>query len=293
MVEDQHFGVQTNNTDIGSGQRSGTLGLDFDKNGQTTKPEKVPSWLETIMPRLESALFTVNFNQETSDGAFDFGYIDKTKYKGDIVYASADHGGGGWLIEYNGVRLVNGTVAAKGGWLATVDTGTSTAALQSDVAAAYFSQIKEASYDSKQGRYTFPCSSDMVDFTFVIGSSDATIPASHMNAGSLDGGKTCHSKLIVNDHGQKVIWGQPFIEEFLIVFDWDNSKVGFGQKYSADNSSSSSTAPSSSASGASTSSAPSSTGTGDSGSIATSKRDGMQSIGALVVWLATVLFLFG
>ena len=54
-VSNMHIGVQTNNSSPSpdDSSRSGTLGLDFDKNGQTTKPQKVPSWLPAVMPLLE------------------------------------------------------------------------------------------------------------------------------------------------------------------------------------------------------------------------------------------------
>jgi len=55
-VTDMNIEVQThnnhNNSDSSNSPRTGNLGLNFDQNGQTSKPQKVPTWLQNIMPSL-------------------------------------------------------------------------------------------------------------------------------------------------------------------------------------------------------------------------------------------------
>jgi aspergillopepsin I len=45
--------VQTKNTSPSNGIRSGNLGLNFDKKGMTTVPDRLPSYFQQIMPFLE------------------------------------------------------------------------------------------------------------------------------------------------------------------------------------------------------------------------------------------------
>jgi hypothetical protein len=61
-VTDMNIEVQTHNNHNNSNSstsspRTGNLGLNFDQNGQTTKPEKLPTWLQKIMPTLKCQFY--------------------------------------------------------------------------------------------------------------------------------------------------------------------------------------------------------------------------------------------
>ena len=225
-----------------------------------------------------AAVFTVNYNNATSNGTIDFGYIDSSKYTGDIGYAPiTPPSSTEWAIQVTGLQLANGTLASKSGWPVIVDTGTATGAIPQDVAADYFSQVDGSTYSSGRETYTFPCSADLVDFTFALGSFKGTIPASHLAKGSIDGGKTCISKIKVNESGGNSIWGQAFIEEFFVVFDWDGARVGFASKSSARDSSSS---------GASGSNS-----TANGTSSTTSGESSASGAGSLLGWAALLVVL--
>lgn len=49
-------------------------------------PSYVPSFLGSIKDQLADALFTIWFNSTAVDGSIDFGFIDDTKYTGDVAY---------------------------------------------------------------------------------------------------------------------------------------------------------------------------------------------------------------
>ena len=54
-IDNMYIEVQTNHSGKNpTGIRSGSIGLSFNHRGQSTKPKKVPTWLETVMPRLQS-----------------------------------------------------------------------------------------------------------------------------------------------------------------------------------------------------------------------------------------------
>lgn len=81
---------------------SGILGLCNWATVPST-PE-VPSFLGQIVDALEDGLFSIWFNstvnEEGIDGTIDFGYIDDSKYTGDIVYSDVTDPSGVCLIQH-------------------------------------------------------------------------------------------------------------------------------------------------------------------------------------------------
>jgi aspergillopepsin I len=242
VLQDMYIGLPTNHSDNNSGDsgRSGNLGLSFAKS-QSMVPTKEPTWLATIAPHLEcmfiallqqsrdlltylaAGLFTVDWHKSTGNGAWDFGFIDKSKYTGDIAYGQVTSisGGSGWTVQ-----IVHGSNSMY----VTVDTGTSGSHVTRSIADDYFSKIQGATYDSTLDAYTYPCTSDLIDFEFKVGGTQVAVPSAALSGGSAGNGR-CQSKLqIGGDDAQKLIWGQDFIESMFIVFDWDNGRLGFANK---------------------------------------------------------------
>jgi aspergillopepsin I len=52
----------------------------------TVKPVKQKTFFETLLPTLEKKLFAANLRADGKPSTWDFGYIDKSKFKGNIVY---------------------------------------------------------------------------------------------------------------------------------------------------------------------------------------------------------------
>lgn len=50
-------------------------------------PSYVSSFLGAIEDQLADVVFTISMDPVTLDGTIDFGFIDETKYTGDIAYA--------------------------------------------------------------------------------------------------------------------------------------------------------------------------------------------------------------
>ncbi|KAI0470570.1 hypothetical protein GGR56DRAFT_678458 [Xylariaceae sp. FL0804] len=162
-LDDMHIGVQTNNT-----------------GGMPAEPNRLPSWLQTVMPRLEykplrlTALpkeacaarpFTVDFHRSTREGTYDFGFVDAGRHTGPR--RSPTDG----TVTGEGVAR-DGPTRARAG--STVPRHV--------VAAAYFSQGPEresSTWEAATGRTS---------------------------------------------------GGQSFIEAMFVVFDWDNSRIGFATK---------------------------------------------------------------
>lgn len=71
----------------------GILGLGFRPRNHII-PEPQNTFFENIQSSLEQPLFTAYLQDNT--GSFDFGFINTTKYKGDISYTSVDASEGYW-----------------------------------------------------------------------------------------------------------------------------------------------------------------------------------------------------
>ena len=187
-----------------------------------------------------------------------------------------------WAVNISKQVLANGTDANTDGWLVVVDTGTTGSNVPREVAADYFAQVDGAEYNDNRGGYTFPCSSSLVDFTFAVGSVEAVIPAAALKGKSIDGGKTCTSKMSVQKGNRTSLWGQTFIEQLFVVFDWDKERVGFANKGSGG-----SKAPEMSASSTFVSTASSQT---SSATATSSESSGSNSNSAKLASCSTFLF---
>ena len=169
----------------------------------------------------------------TSNGTYNFGYIDESRYTGDIGYASIMGSGSLWMVQFSGLQLANGTFTSFDDWNVTMDTGTGGSTIPRNVAEAYFAQVDGSIFDKGRSTFIFPCSSKLVDFTFGIGDFRGTIPADALQTGAVDDGDMCLSKIHVAGGGSSApIWGQSFIEQLFVVFDWGNARVGFAKKRS-------------------------------------------------------------
>lgn len=174
-----------------------------------------------LLIQFAAGVFTFDADQSAGTGTWDFGFIDKSKYTGKIAYGAVQ-GNAGWRTE-----LVHGSNSMN----VTVDTGTSGSHVTASIAQDYFSNIKGATFDSSKAAWTYPCSSTLIDFRFKLGGTQVAIPAAALAGGSAGSSGTCQSTLQVSDDDASlIIWGRTFIQAMFVVFDWDNSRVGFANK---------------------------------------------------------------
>jgi len=74
-------------TTFQTGLADGLLGLGFDNINQV-KPTPVPQFMDNIASSLPEDIFTVSLKAGQA-GDFDFGFIDPTKYTGEIAYSKS------------------------------------------------------------------------------------------------------------------------------------------------------------------------------------------------------------
>lgn len=122
-------------------------------------------------------------------GSYDFGFIDSSKYTGDITYTAVNNGQGFWEFTGTGYGVGNGQFQSSS-IDAIADTGTTLILVDDDIVSAYYGEVNGAQYDNSQGGYTFDCSSDLPDFILGIENTKFTVPGSFVNFAPITDGSS-------------------------------------------------------------------------------------------------------
>jgi hypothetical protein len=182
---------------------------------------------------LPAPIFTVCLVQN-GIGTMDFGFIDPSKYVGNIVYTPVTTlatwpGSGYWLFNWSGFAV--GTRAFNSTSIQVLtDTGCNLINLPASIAASYYARVK-GSYIS-DGGWTFPCAATLPTFTFGVGSSRFTVGAKHMIFTGLDDGINCIGAIQNTGEDSYAIFGVPWINALFLVHDYGRKRLGFAARVS-------------------------------------------------------------
>jgi hypothetical protein len=222
------FEVATSNNEDGSpssdSDQGGDFGMDFAAGGMSNKPDPVPTFLEAAKSKLDQYLFTIDYDYAAQQGNVDFGFIDQSRYTGDIGYLPAN-GNGYWNVTFTGFAVGTGALQTHP-WNTIIDSGTAGTHVPPYVVKAYCAQVDGGVYDSDALNCQYPCSGSLPRFVLGVGSHNAVIPGSYLKAAS--GSGTCVSKL--GGATGMLVFGQSFIQAQFLVFDHGNKRVGFANK---------------------------------------------------------------
>lgn len=151
----------------------GLLGLAFSKLN-TIKPTPQKTWFDNVKSQLAEPVFTSALKRRAV-GSYDFGYIDKAKYTGEIVYTNVTGNRGFWTFGPTGYSVADGP-EVPATINAIADTGTSLWYLPRAVADGYWAKVPGAQYNSLQAGWMFPCGSTLPDISMVIAGTKVTVP---------------------------------------------------------------------------------------------------------------------
>jgi aspergillopepsin I len=195
----------------------GLLGLGFSKMN-TIKPTKQSTWFDNIRPMLAAPVWTANLKRRQV-GTYDFGYIDKAKYKGDIHWVKVKDREGYWGFETTSYQIgdkpeTSTTINA------IIDTGTSLWYLPYKVANAYWAAVPGASYNTLQAGFTFPCASKLPDFALNITGRRFVVPGINMYYQSISQA-TCYGGIQrnMNTNMKFSIFGDVFLKGMFVAFE--------------------------------------------------------------------------
>ncbi|KAL3491726.1 aspartic protease pep1 [Aspergillus germanicus] len=194
----------------------GLLGLAF-STINTVSPRAQTTWFDTVKSQLDAPLFAVTLKHQ-APGSYDFGFIDQSKFKGDLAYTRIDSSQGFWMFP---------ATAGTAHFSAIADTGTTLIMIDSTIAETYYSQIRGAQESYLYGGWVFPCSAHVPSFTITINGYDAVVPGEHINyAPVATGSNTCFGGIQGNQGLGFSILGDVFLKSQYVVFDSHGPRLG-------------------------------------------------------------------
>ncbi|KAF4628450.1 hypothetical protein G7Y89_g9703 [Cudoniella acicularis] len=201
----------------------GLVGLAF-SSINTVQPVQQQTFFDNAQPSLNSPLFAA-YLPYNADGAYDFGFIDSSKYSGSINYATVNSGNGFWEFASNSYQ-VGGSTFSQSGNTGIADTGTTLVLMIDDAVSNYYASVSGASNSATYGGYIFPCSTSLPSLSVDIGGNYATIPGSLLNFQSIDG-TNCFGGLQSVGGGTQNIYGDVFFNAYYGIFDASVPQFGF------------------------------------------------------------------
>ncbi|KAA8907996.1 aspartic endopeptidase Pep1 [Sphaerosporella brunnea] len=205
---------------------NGLLGLAW-SNLNTVEPTQQQTFFANAGPQLQQNVFTADLRHD-QPGSYDFGFIDTSKFQGNLNYVPVDNSQGFWQFTVDGYAVGDGATGGNS-FSAIADTGTTLLLLDDNIVSDYYSQISSAQNSNSAGGFVFDCTEDVPDLTLQIGDYAAVVPGSLLNF-SQNGDGTCFGG-IQSDGGQGfAILGDVFLKAQFTVFDQGNVQLGFAPK---------------------------------------------------------------
>ncbi|KAL2129386.1 hypothetical protein VTI74DRAFT_7882 [Chaetomium olivicolor] len=215
----------------------GIFGLAYNLPSQTFPQQ--PTVLSQLLPHLAAPLFTADLRWHSAQGAYTFGYIDRSRHNPDtpILYTPLVPNATFWQVPFTGVHVGGDEKWYLANFSGIVDTGTSLLLLSRDIATLYYGAVPGAQQNwTVGGLWTYPCDNGgrgaLPDFEIGFGSGFvATIPGRYMNYTMMpDDPDTCMGGLQEWEYESFGILGDVFLKAVYAVFDVGNGRVGFGEK---------------------------------------------------------------
>ncbi|KAJ3479382.1 hypothetical protein NLG97_g8334 [Lecanicillium saksenae] len=188
---------------------SGIVGFAFDRLNHAKPQVKTP--FSNMKSHLAKPVFTVDLRHQ-ADGTFGFGFIDKTKYTGNLTYSKIDNSKGFWTFTSPGYAVNNGTFVAHS-MTGIMDTGSSSSSVPSPAYNAYTAAIPN--FD---GSGSIACDTVLPDFYFGVGGkSTIKVEGKHLKQANQDG--SCALRLYDTGGGNSATFGSPFMLGAYVVFE--------------------------------------------------------------------------
>ncbi|KAI9825069.1 MAG: hypothetical protein M1832_001388 [Thelocarpon impressellum] len=229
-VFSQRFGLPNDVTEKLSRvpNQDGILGLGFSQLSRMS-PKRQKSYFENIMPHLEQPLFTAELRSvdHGSVGTFEFGRIERSKYRDDLAYVPVNASNGFWTTTCTGLKAGETTIS-KGSMPTIADTGTTWLLMEDSAVERYYAKVQDSSFSAQIEAYIFPCSSTLPDLTIELGDYSVKLPGADLNYGQVAEGlnKLCVGALQNNMGQDHQIMGGPLFLSRFVVFDGGQMRLG-------------------------------------------------------------------
>lgn len=187
--------------------------------------------------RISSNLFTFFNPPGRGEGILTLGAVDPTLYSGTLVHLP-NIGTTSWKINLNKISVGDSSAVSSSG-TAIIDSGNSFIIGPSSAVSDIMQSIESESglkvtYDAGTGIYLVPCSvaNTLPNVTFTVSGSDyvkydISIPGNALIFTDLSDGTNCPFGILgaPSSYGADWIFGNVFMRQFFIVFDYGNSRI--------------------------------------------------------------------
>ncbi|KAI9166552.1 hypothetical protein HJFPF1_02661 [Paramyrothecium foliicola] len=206
---------------------SGILGL-AQSGANTVRPTRQKTYMDNIRDSLAKPLFTANLKKGET-GNYNFGYIDRNEYQGDIKYVDLDLSSPLWKIPVSGYKIGRTGRYVDLAFRGIVDTGTTLLLVPDEIVNAYYDGVEGAEYDDYQGMIVFPCETSLPDFYFGLGAFRGLVPGNYINYGQAND-THCFGGIQTSEGIPFAVLGDILLKAQFVVFDLGNKRVGFANK---------------------------------------------------------------
>ncbi|MCJ1466170.1 Type I transmembrane sorting receptor [Pseudocyphellaria aurata] len=228
-VDGQAVGAATqlNSVDFLNDGFDGVFGLSLHQKTFGKVPET--TFLDHIEAKLPAPLFTVDL-KKGKPGSCDFGFVDESKYTGDVIYVPVDDSQGDWAFDVTGYTVGTGSHHATSVRV-IADTGTAFVFVPQSIVDDYYAAIPGAFFDSEESLYALPCDSNAPSITFDIGAFKAVLPGSFIASARTDDNPSNCLGGIQTGRQSDFILGSLFLKSQFVVFKGGNDpSIGFAAK---------------------------------------------------------------
>ncbi|KAJ4512385.1 hypothetical protein HRR83_006901 [Exophiala dermatitidis] len=207
---------------------NGLVGLAFSKLN-TIQPNPQKTFFDNIMSDLTQPVFTAQL-KGGAVGAYEFGNIDTTAFKGNLTTAAVDSSQGFWEVNSASAAVQGQKVNIPNG-RAIIDTGTSLMLVPDEMLVAYWNTVDGAQLSQEAGGVIFPCNTNLPDLQVAIGNSYmATVNGDEMNFANVGtdtqtGTDFCFGGLQSNQGLPFAIYGDVFFKSQFVVFDGSGPSI--------------------------------------------------------------------
>ncbi|KAM3505090.1 hypothetical protein MY11210_008097 [Beauveria gryllotalpidicola] len=186
---------------------SGIVGFGFDTINTASPQQK--TLFSNLKPHLDQPIFTVDIKHR-ADGTFGFGFIDDSKYTGDITYTDVDSSDGFWAITSTGYQIGDDAFVETN-YTGIVDTGGSPFEVPSAAYQAWRNKVPAGAITAQ---------TVLPDFTFGIEGARIRVPGNNLKELESDG---TYSLNIYDGGANSAFFGSPSLTGAYVVFeDGDN-----------------------------------------------------------------------
>ncbi|KAI1766527.1 secreted aspartic proteinase precursor [Hypoxylon sp. FL1150] len=216
---------------------SGLAGLAWPSIIQTIPPQK--TLLDFLPQVLSQPLFTVDLRHNSSEGSFNFGYVDDSLHTSDIQSVDVDTVDGFWTVTTTGFAIGGSDIKYEYSETRNViiDTGSTLFFAPDEAVSTYFASVPGATYSWKEYGYVLPCNSTPPDFIYELGDKNGgkvtgTVPGAYLvYAHSTN--ESCYAGLqsLGEFSAMEGIFGDVFLKSGFAVFDIGNKKFGMAEKH--------------------------------------------------------------